>query len=207
MPQFRIYLAGPISGCNEQQRDQWRKTIKEDNSRISRRCEFSDPVDELGPGARIPHEVVAADIRAIEDADGVLVNMWRESIGTAIAVSHAYHAGRPVVVSDPNHLSNRALAFYADAVVDDPRKGLKVLVNLLGAESWRVSKRHGLENFSRSILLADLRNVCRQAKSDDIVIPRLVVPLVIARLSENKTEVAGAIPAGTNRKGSRLCVD
>ena len=76
-PKFVVYLAGPITGCNPAQVRHWRDQVKKN---YERQCEFLDPVEHLVSDRAIPHEVVAADIDAIENAEGILVNMWRESI-------------------------------------------------------------------------------------------------------------------------------
>ena len=133
---FRVYLAGPISRCNETQTRRWREAVKR---KYEATMEFLDPVENLvGPEASA-YEVVEADLRLIEQADGLLVNMWRESIGATMGVVHACRHGRPVVVADPNHFESRMLAFFADAVEETPLQGAKALLNLLRAESgWRV---------------------------------------------------------------------
>ena len=86
----RIYLAGPIHGCNDAQIRLWRDSVKR---KYGNQCEFLDPSENLLNQEASPAEVVEADIRAIESADGVLVNMWRESIGAALGVVHAHRRG------------------------------------------------------------------------------------------------------------------
>lgn len=155
--------------------------------------EFLDPVENLvGPEASA-YEVVEADLRLIEQADGLLVNMWRESIGSAMGVVHAQ--GRPVVAADPNHLESRMLAFFVDAVEETPLKGAKALLNLLRAESgWRVVKSEGREErFERRKILEAVRAACRQAKRDDVAIPGRVLPAVIERLGRNDRRMRKAV--------------
>lgn len=183
---FYVYLAGPISGCNKVQKHQWRNEVKK---KYGTHFDFIDPaeLELLGPGAT-PYEAVEADLKAIKKADGLLVNMWRESIGSAIGIVHAHKEGRPVVVADPNNLSNRTLEFYADAVTDTPLKAAKALLDLLRAEAtWEVVKRESQrESFKRSKLVDSIRAACRRAKCDDIVVPRLALPYIIARLKETQ---------------------
>ena len=114
---FRVYLAGPMSGCNPAQLRGWRNSVKD---KYGSKMTFIDPADNLLDPAASPYEFVEADLQSIMQADGLLVNMWRESIGTAIRVAHAHGCGRAIVISDPNHLANKMLAFYADAVTDTP---------------------------------------------------------------------------------------
>ena len=138
---FRLYLAGPMSGCNAVQMCRWRDTVKK---KYGSKMTFLDPVDSLLDPEASPYEFVEADLQHIMEADGLLVNMWQESIGTAMGVVHAHRHGRAIVVTDPNHLENKMLSFFADAVEETPLQAAKALLNLLRAErSWRVVKSGG----------------------------------------------------------------
>lgn len=179
---FRVYLGGPISGCNETQRREWRQQVKK---KYGSQLDFIDPTDNLVGRDASPYEFVQADLKAIEDADGLLVNMWRESIGSAMGVVHAHRHGRPVVVADPNRLRQKMLEFYADEVVELPLKGANSLLDLLRAEgNWLVLKSGGKpeEPFQRQKIIEAVRSACRQAKSDYIAGPGLVLPGVIKHL-------------------------
>ena len=189
-PRFRVYLGGPISDCNELQARRWRNEVK--NSRYKAHFDFADPMDGLLDRDASPYEIVEADLRAIEDADGVPVNMWRASIGSTMGVVHAHRAGRPVVVADPNHLASRPLEFYADAVVETPLKAANILLDLLRAEAdWTVIKsaERGDEPFDRRKLMAAVRGACRSAGRDDIVVPGLIFPAVIDRLKKSDRRI------------------
>ena len=192
---FHIYLAGPISGCsNDDQIHQWREAVK--NSEYSKDCVFINPAELplLRPGATA-RQAVEEDLRAIKRADGLLVNMWRESIGSAIGIVHAHKEGRPVVIADPNNLKNRTLEFYADAVTDTPLKAVKMLLDLLRAEAaWEVVKRGAIqEPFKRRKLVLSIRTACRRAKCDDIVVPRLALPAIIERLNNSTRWIRNAL--------------
>ena len=90
------------SGCNDDQMRGWREQLKKE---YDRDFEFIDPTGQLlRDGQASSYAIVEADRNAIEDADGLLVNMWRESIGTAFGVIHARNVGRPVVVRRRRHL-------------------------------------------------------------------------------------------------------
>lgn len=166
---------------------------------------FLDPVDNLLDSEVSPYEWVEADLQSIMEADGLLVNMWHESIGTAMGVAHAHHYGRAIVVSDPNHLENKMLTFFADAVAEKPLQAAKALWNLLRAEQgWRVVKsgERADQPFECKKIMDAVRAACRDAKRDDILIPRLVLPRVIEHLragdrrvnkSVTTTEIAGAV--------------
>ena len=183
---FGVYLAGPISGCNELQRHQWRNEVKK---KYAAHFDFIDPTDDSLGQEGTPYEIVEADFQAIEDADGMLVNMWRESIGSAMGIVHAHRVGRPVVVSDPNRIRNRTLDFYADALTDSPLQAAGALLSLLRAEEkWSVIKsaERKDEKFDRLKLAQAIRAACRSAGQNDIVVPRLVLPQVIERLKRSK---------------------
>lgn len=199
---FRVYLAGPISGCNPIQRRRWRQEVKKV---YGAKMTFLDPVDNLLDSEASPYEFVEADLQSIMESDGLLVNMWQESIGTAMGVAHAHHHGRAIVVSDPNHLENKMLTFFADAVEEKPLQAAKAIWNLLRAEQdWRVVKsgERADQPFERKKIMDAVRAACRDAKRDDILIPRLVLPRVIEQLragdrkvnkSVTTTEIAGAV--------------
>lgn len=187
---FKVYLAGPINGCNEAQRHRWRDNVK---AKYAKDFSFIDPTrrwrdDALGEHAT-PLEIVEADLRGIEEADGMLVNMWRESIGASIGIVHAHRIGRPVVVADPNHLSSQVLAFYADGLEESPLKAAVALRSLLRAERWRVVKSGSREEpFNRRKLVASIGAACGQARRNDVIVPRIVLPRVIERLKRRKSQ-------------------
>ena len=175
------------------QRSRWRDTVKQ---KYSSKMTFLDPVDNLLDPAASPYAFVEADLQNIMEADGLLVNMWRQSIGTAMGVAHAYRHGRAIVVADPNHLENKMLTFFADAVAEAPLQAAKALLNLLRAErSWRVVKSAGRrdEPFERKKIMDAIRAACRDAERDDIVIPRLVLPRVIECLRAGDRKVSKAV--------------
>ena len=208
MPEFRVYLAGPISRCNETQTRHWREAVKR---KYEARMEFLDPVEKenlVGP-EESPYKVVEADLRLIEQADGLLVNMWRESIGATMGVVHACRHGRPVVVADPNHLESRMLAFFADAVEETPLQGAKALLNLLRAESgWRVVKSEGREEpFERRKILEAVRAACRYAKRDDVAIPGRVLPVVIEHLRASDRRMRKSVTTTDIDEGVKKALD
>ena len=183
---FRVYLAGPISGCNATQVCQWRDEVKR---KYEAHLDFIDPAEMQKTSS---YEVVETDLRAIEDADGLLVNMWRESIGSAIGIVHAHNAGRPVVVANPNYLDNLVLNFYAEAIENTPLKAAKVLLDILRADaSWKVIKSgdRGDEPFSRQKFMNSISAACREGGCNDIVIPVLVLPKVLERLGKSDRRI------------------
>lgn len=76
----------------------------------------------LVPPEGSPHEIVDRDLTSIAGADGVLVNMWKESIGSAIGVVHARAKGK-VVVLGRRQRERRAPRDARPAARDDGRRG------------------------------------------------------------------------------------
>ena len=186
---FQIYLAGPITGCNDVQMHHWRDEVK---AKYAKDFTFIDPTQRWEGNAigedKSPLEIVEADLRGIERADGMLVNMWRESIGTSIGMVHAHRAGKPVVVADPNHLDSQILAFYAEELEDNPLKAAAALRSLLRAERWGVLKAggRGKERFDRRKLVRAIGAACAAADRNDVLLPPIVLPRVIDGLKHRK---------------------
>ena len=180
VPRFKIYLAGPVSGCNDEQLHVWRRWVRDNAADF----DVIDPAERLVGASASPYELVQSDLQAIEQSDGVLVNMWRESIGTAIGVVHARTCGKVVVVADENRLKSRMLDFYADAVVPSLGQAVKALRSLLKFEHALVVLKHGggEEPFDRRKLVDALRFTCGKAGRHDLVVPQLVLVALAERL-------------------------
>jgi nucleoside 2-deoxyribosyltransferase len=185
----RIYLAGPISGCNGDQLHLWRDGLKRG---FGEEFEFVDPTDNLIPEASSHFSVVQADIEAIRSCDAVLAHLWRESVGTAFGLVHAFDATKVVVVSDPNHLNSRMVAFYADAVVRTPEAGLAKIRTFLRLRNheFHVAKRDGREQaFDRTKIMIALRKACLDAGQSDIAPPRAILARALDELLGMDTDL------------------
>lgn len=186
---FRVYLAGPISGCNDSQKHKWRDEIKQ---KFGPDMDFIDPTETLKTSS---YAAVKNDIDSIEAADGLLVNMWRESIGSAIGIVHAHRNGRPVAVANPNHMQNSTLDFYATVIEETPIDAAKVLLRILHANAnWKVIKSGGRsdEEFNREKLVTSIRAACTRRNS--IVVPVLALPKIIERLTESDHKLGKQLP-------------
>lgn len=192
---FQVYLAGPISGCNDAQKHEWRDEIKR---KYSAHFNFTDPTSDTWDENATPYDIVRADLDAIENADGMLLNMWRESIGSAIGMVHAHRTGSPVVVANPNRISNQMLNFYADALTDHPLKAASALHSLLRAESeWHVVKsgERSDEPFDRRKLVSAIGAACRSAGRNDIVVSREALPAIIEHLKKSRRKIQDRVPS------------
>jgi nucleoside 2-deoxyribosyltransferase len=177
MPEQRslsIYLAGPVTNCNEKQKTEWRKAIK---AKIAKAGHKSiDPVDHTD--WRPLKETVE-----IDRCDIVIANLWRESVGTVIGIMQARSRGKSVILIDPNYLENSALQHLVgkDFIV----RGIDEAVNLLPQfveqlnKVVSVKKSDGtLEPFTPSKLHDSLKAACARAHVEDAILPDLVANAV-----------------------------
>ena len=94
----RVYLCGPIVDCKLDEKKDWRTRAKE---RLAGRFVLLDPMrrnfrdNEIG-GA---NEIVEFDLQDIRDADVILVNYSKASIGTAMEVFYAGHDLQKFVIA------------------------------------------------------------------------------------------------------------
>lgn len=184
----QVYLAGPISGCNSEQRHSWRESLKRG---FAEEFRFIDPTENLIGSEESDYAVVQADMDAIQSADAILANMWRESIGTSLGVLHGHLAGKIVVVNDPNFIQSRLLAFYSDAVETDIYQGLNRVRSFLRAQNsiTAVEKVNGFrERFNRNKLLLSVRRACLAAGASDIVPARAIVAETLSVLLVDRFE-------------------
>lgn len=182
MPKPKVYLAGPISGCNDEQKNAWRREVKHG---FAEEFEFVDPMDDVIDHTSSDYALVQADIAAIKSCDAVLANMWRESIGTAFGILHAHDAGKIVVACDPNLIGNRMLAFYADAVEKNLPAALNRIRMFLRAQQLilEVEKSNGnREPFDRQKLTKAVRRACSDAAQSDLGPARAIVSYALEKL-------------------------
>ena len=81
----------------------------------------------------------------------------------------------------------------------DRLKGVKALLDLLGAESnWSVFKSEQREEpFNLHTLMAAIQGACRHAHRDDVVMPRLVLPEVMERLRRSERRMRRQLTTAT----------
>ncbi len=114
-----VYLAGPMTNCSERQKTVWRKRIKDAIKRDFKCLDPTDPKAEKGALA------VTADI---EQADVVIANMWRESIGTTIGIVQAKRMGIPVILIDQHCLDSPILkSVVGDSIVHSEEAAINKL--------------------------------------------------------------------------------
>jgi len=119
-----IYLAGPISGCNDTEANTWRDQIMEE---LKGQFLFTNPMDRDYRHINLNHllcfneapGIVAADKAGIEACDILLANIPYPSIGTAMEIYFACGLRHHVIVisrPEPAALSPWVVV-HADKVV------------------------------------------------------------------------------------------
>ena len=97
----KIYLCGPIMDEHEGHARAWRATA---NERLSRHFTMLDPMRRNFKDREVDsaNEIVEFDLQDVRDADIVLVNYSKNSIGTSMEVFFASHdLGKFVVAFSP----------------------------------------------------------------------------------------------------------
>jgi nucleoside 2-deoxyribosyltransferase len=96
-----VYLCGPIKDCEADESKDWRTRAKD---RLGSRFTVLDPMRRNFRDNEIDsaNEIVDFDLQDIRDADLVLVNYSKPSIGTAMEVFFASHdQGKFVIAFSP----------------------------------------------------------------------------------------------------------
>ena len=102
----RIYLCGPIMDCKLGETKDWRNRAKE---RLAGRFILLDPMRRSFRDNEVDssNEIVEFDLQDIRDADLILVNYSKASIGTAMEVFYASHdLGKFVIAFSPFEFKN-----------------------------------------------------------------------------------------------------
>ncbi len=160
---LKVYLAGPMTNCSLRQKTVWRKRVKEE---LKHEFKCLDPTD---PHAQKGSLAVSSDI---EEADIVIANMWRESIGTTIGIVQAKRMGIPVILIDEHCIDSPILKSLAgDCIVHNEEAAINKLRYDIAPKltrSFQVRKRNGnVVAFDIKKLQRSLKSACLAAGVDD----------------------------------------
>lgn len=173
-----IYLAGPISNCNDKQRTKWREAVRTELKKREYECIDPASFDDWLP---------LREMIEIERADLVIANLWRESIGTVVGIMQARSKGKPVILIDPNYLESPILEHIVgrECIVHSIDAALKLLPQVTEQLNKEIKVRKGsdeVETFKWSKLHASLSGVCAKAQIEDALLPDLVANAVHAKV-------------------------
>lgn len=95
---MKIYLAGSINDCDDEQANGWRDAVRADP--LGQMCQLLDPMarDYRGVEHANMIAIVNGDKADIDACDAVLANCWQPSYGTAMEILYAYERSKIVVV-------------------------------------------------------------------------------------------------------------
>lgn len=116
---MKVYLGGPINGCTDDEASGWRNAAIE--LLATRGHQPIDPMvrdyrgREMEPG--IAKEIVETDKEDIRNADVLLMNCPKPSVGTSMEILYGYTLGTPVVSVIPeDHTPSPWLVYHSDVV-------------------------------------------------------------------------------------------
>jgi nucleoside 2-deoxyribosyltransferase len=112
---MKIYLAGPVFQCEDQECVFWRRDVKR------RLSDFVvvDPMettDFRGKTDEHYREIVELDKARIDSSDILLVNCTRPSTGTSMEILYAWERGKQVYIVCRDHQVNPWLLYHAERV-------------------------------------------------------------------------------------------
>jgi hypothetical protein len=182
---LRVYLAGPISGCNKTQKLEWRKDIKK---RLGNRgYEFIDPTETPWNAQR--------EFIDIDKSDVVIANLWRESIGTVVGIVRARRLAKPVIVVDINHIDSQMLKaitgkeWWVGGLEEAANKLEKEIAPRLRQEP-KVRKKNGsVVDFNPRKLRKSIVMACESTEINDDDLPVMVTTRVVTVLRSSVAEV------------------
>jgi nucleoside 2-deoxyribosyltransferase len=109
----RIYLAGPINGCTDEEANGWRDQVRA----ALTGWDILDPMsrDYRGREGENAAAIVVGDKEDISASDVVLVNATRPTWGTAMELHHAY-TRRKRIVAFGTTVPSPWLVYHCDSI-------------------------------------------------------------------------------------------
>lgn len=182
---YTVYLAGPITGCNKAQKEQWRNEFRDAVCRRRRDVEFKDPTEWGDDWAPLRETLL------LRSVDVVVANMWKESIGTTVGIMQAIDVGKPVVLIDPNYIDSKILRGLVNhepaRTVDEAAEQLDQILQSM--RELQVVKTTGeLAPFDKAKLVASIQTACGAAHVPEDMFAHVVSQLVLERLQSSTKE-------------------
>lgn len=128
---FRVYLAGPINGCTDDEAFRWRHDVRRIATQLGQ-LEIVDPADrdERGREDSEYMDIVNGDKAEIDSCSAVLANCWKTSVGTSMEIMYAYERRKSIVVCVP--VGRPVSPWYrahAGKISHDPRTAIYLIHN------------------------------------------------------------------------------
>lgn len=122
---MKIYLCGPINGCNDDQATTWREWFKSSVGPFV--IDWIDPMkrDYRGKEAEDYREIVELDKRDVRGCDVIIVMYTQPSVGTSMEIFFAWTIGIPVIVIDESKKPiSPWLRYHSTAIVNNKHEAL-----------------------------------------------------------------------------------
>lgn len=129
---MKIYLAGPINGCNDSEANDWRNEIKQKHPDVL------NPMDRdyRGKEATNIENLVEQYKEDIDHADAVIVYYAKPSVGTSMEVLYAWENGTPVIIIDARKERNECSEETLLSPLLSPLSPLSPLSSLPPLSPW-----------------------------------------------------------------------
>lgn len=125
---MKVYLAGPINGCDDDEANGWRQGVMDRHPDI----DFLDPMrrDYRGREDECVDEIISGDMNDIAVSDVFLAYAWQPSWGTAMEIYIAWASCRQkvIVVVPAGQRVSPWLRGHSDYVVTSLAEAEKLLV-------------------------------------------------------------------------------
>jgi hypothetical protein len=112
----KIYLAGAINGCTDEECIDWREYVK---SKVGAENTL-DPMrrDYRGKEMERVNEIVEGDKADIESSTHLMVNFEKASVGTSMEILFAWEKDLPIIVVTPKEIKlSPWLIYHVDKIV------------------------------------------------------------------------------------------
>jgi nucleoside 2-deoxyribosyltransferase len=119
----KIYLAGPINACSDDECNKWRSQAKE---RLSEKYDILDPMcrDYRGTEDNDYKEIVENDLSDIIKSDIILANCYKPSAGTSMELVYAKMMGKKIFSVGS---SSPWIKYHSTLMFDDIEKAIDML--------------------------------------------------------------------------------
>ena len=123
---LKVYLAGPINGCSDDECKYWREMVKQSIQDWG--YEILDPMrrDYRGIEFENAAQIVADDLSDIQECDIMFAYCYKPSWGTAMEIFYAKSLGKRVIVVTES--SSPWLQTYSDVSVKSVHTAIKLLL-------------------------------------------------------------------------------
>jgi hypothetical protein len=130
----RVYLAGPINGCTDEEAKGWRERIK---AALAGEVAFDDPMDRDYRGKERGNEaaIVLGDLSLVVRCDLLVANCWKPSWGTAMEIMVKSNDQGIVLTIHPEGSISPWLLWHSNFVVRDEAEAIVAIRRLLGLKS------------------------------------------------------------------------